>query len=611
MAFDPTKDSWGFGEAPVGDASVLAPDPDKPTGTLSPQRPASESGDFIGDLKARHDKVSGALAGEYGKYTQATSVLDQMEQGRIERDRGRMEQAFNMESAAANDPALNHPWNADKERSERIKGPLENFGSVGTIFALAASAFTRTPMTSALTAAGAAMTAMHQADEEGYKSAYEAWKANSDLAVKRFNIERNLYEDANKLVSTDLNLWRQKRASIAAQFDDKKRLIMLEEGMDAEVLKADEAFTKAGEQAIDYQKKFEDINLEKDIWQQKFAEWKQAHPPADPNNLTPQEHLEQYKAKNQFMLDAKHQVAQSKSVARTGSNPNQQQYDLIRQKYEGDPEAESKIADEYAAFVRNQKVTGGAGGGNRTGTPSDDNTKVDADIKAEHPDWSSSQVIEERNRRIKESKESKRPSVQVENAKTLADVKADVKNEHPDWTSGKVDAEANRRVAESKQVISGNRADDLRGQIGRIDRANELIDRVEGLMKSHKMITGLGGQVSRKGEIIGNVLGGSNSTAYNELKSDLAILKDWWERLENNALTQGRPLSAAEKRVGDIIPGMSMGDTVQHTADQLLRVKKIFTEMRAEDEGRLSGNAPTASKPAAKPSWRDQAIPVP
>jgi hypothetical protein len=605
MAFDPTTDSWAPGEPPVGNASALPPDPDKPTGSLSPQRPT----DFLGDLQARHDKVSGALAGEYGKYTEATSVLDQMEQQRVERDRGRMDQAFNLESAAANDPALNHPWNADKERSERIRGPLENFGSVGVIFALAASAFTRTPMTSALTAAGAAMTAMRQSDEEGYKTAYEAWKANSDLAIKRFNIERNLYEDANKLVSTDLGLWRQKRASIAAQFDDRKRQIMLDNGMDAEVLKADEAFTKAGEQAIDYQKKFEDINLEKDIWQSKFAEWKQAHPPADPNNLTPQEHLEQYKAKNQFMLEAKHQVAQSKSVARTGSNPNQQQYDLIRQKYEGDPDAETKIADEYAQFIRNQKVTGGAGGGTHPGTPSDDNQKMDADIKAEHPDWSASQIIEERNKRIKASKDSTRPSAQSENAKTLADVKADVKKEHPDWTAGQVDTEANKRVAQSKAVISGNRADDLRGQIGRIDRANEVIDRVEALMKTHKMITGLGGTISRRGEVIGNVLGGSNSTAYNEFKSDLAILKDWWERLENNALTQGRPLSAAEKRVGDIIPGLSIGDTVQHTADQLNRVKKIFTEMRAENEGRLKGEAPSAAPPAAKPSWRTLAIP--
>lgn len=576
------------------------------TGSLSPQRPT----DFVGDLQARHDKVSGALAGEYGSYTHATSILDQTEQQRVERDRGRMDQAFGMESAAASDPALNHPWNSDKERSERIKGPLENFGSVGTIFALAASAFTRTPMTSALNAAGAAMTAMHQSDEEGYKTAYEAWKANSDLAIKRFNIERNLYEDANKLVSTDLGLWRQKRAALAAQFDDRKRQIMLDAGMDAEVLKADEAFITAGEKSIDFQKKFEDINLEKDIWQSKFAEWKQAHPPADPNKLTPQENLEQLKAKSQFMLEAKHEVAQSRSTSR-GLTPDQQLYDMISQKYEGDPDKAQKVADEYAAAIRNRRVAGGAGGGAKPGTPSDDNQKMDADIKAEHPDWSSSQIIEERNKRIKASKDSARPSAQSENAKTLADIKADVKSEHPDWTAGKVDAEANKRVAQSKAVISGNRADDLRGQIGRIDRANEVIDRVEGLMKTHKMITGLGGTISRRSEVIGNVLGGSNSTAYNEFKSDLAILKDWWERLENNALTQGRPLSAAEKRVGDIIPGLSIGDTVQHTADQLNRVKKIFTEMRAEDEGRIKGEAPSAAPAAKVPSWRNQAIPVP
>lgn len=602
MAFDPTTDSWAPGEPPVGNASALAPDPDKPTGSLSPQRPT----DFVGDLQARHDKVSGALASEYGKYTEGTSVLDQMEQQRVERDRSRMDQAFSMESAAANDPALTHPWNSDKERSERIKGPLENFGSVGTIFALAASAFTRTPMTSALNAAGAAMTAMHQSDEEGYKSAYEAWKANSDLAIKRFNIERNLYEDANKLVSTDLGLWRQKRAALAAQFDDRKRQIMLASGMDAEVLKADDAQIKAAEGVVDLKNKMEDIKLTNDIWQQKFQEWKEAHPPADPNNLTPQEHLEQYKAKNQFMLDAKHQVAQSKSTTR-GLTPDQQLYDMISQKYEGDPDKAQKVADEYAAAIRNRKVVGGAGGGAKPGTPSDERAARYNDVKKAHPDWSDSQIWDEVDRAGASAKGQ--PSMQKENAKTFAANLDDVKKAHPDWPEGKQRDEANRLTNQSKQVPSGNRIDDLKGQLGRIDRANEVIDRVENLMKTHKMITGLGGQISRRGETIGNVVGASNSTAYKEFETEINLLKSWWERLSNNALTQGRPLSAEHQRTDKEIPGLGIGDSVQHTADTLLRIKKVLTEMRAEDEGRIKGEAPSAAPAAAKPSWRTMAIP--
>lgn len=583
------------------------------TGSLSPQRPT----DFLGDLQARHDKVSGALAGEYGSYTHATSILDQTEQQRVERDRGRMDQAFGMESAAASDPALNHPWQADKERSERIRGPLENFGSVGTIFALAASAFTRTPMTSALNAAGAAMTAMHQSDEEGYKTAYEAWKANSDLAIKRFNIERNLYEDANKLVSTDLGLWRQKRSMIAAQFDDRKRQIMLDAGMDAEVLKADEAQIKAAEGVVDLKSKMEDVELTRNIAQEKMQEWSAAHPMPDVSSLPPQEQekekgryaLEQFKAKNQFMLDAKHQVAQSKSTAR-GLTPDQQLYDMISQKYEGDPDKAQKVADEYAAAIRNRKVAGGAGGGAKPGTPSDERAARYNDVKKAYPDWSDSQIWDEVDRAGASAKGQ--PSMQKENAKTFVANLDDVKKAHPDWPEGKQRDEANRLTNQSKQVPSGNRIDELKGQLGRIDRATEVIDRVESLMKSKKMITGLGGQISRRGETIGNVIGASNSTAYKEFETEITQLKSWWERLSNNALTQGRPLSAEHQRTDKEIPGLGIGDSVQHTAETLLRIKKVLAEMRAEDAGRIEGEAPRAAPSAAKvPSWRNQAIPVP
>lgn len=415
-------------------------------------------------------------------------------------------------------------------------------------------------MNSALNAAGAAMTAMHQNDELAYKSAYQAWKDNTELVQKRFNMERAVYDDATKLASTDLATATHKLAIGAAQFNDQKIAIMAEHGMIPEIFQTLEARANAMDKMVKYQKDFEDLNLVNDIWQQKFQQWQQEHPRADKNNPTPQEHLAEYAAKNQFMLEAKKQVTQAGSPARAGLNPNQQQYELIRQKYAGDPDAEGNIADEYAAFVRNQK-----GGG-----------------------------------------ASARPSMQAENAKSLEDVKVDLKNEHPDWTAGKIDKEANRQIAQSKAVPSGNRIDDLKGQLGRLDRANEVIDRVESLMKTHKMITGLGGKVSRGGEIIGNVTGGSNSTAYNEFKSDIRLLQEWWERLENNALSQGRPLSAAEKRVGDIIPGLNMGDTVQHTADQLNRIKKIFTEMRQENAGRIGGDnapAPSASPPSGKAPW--------
>src|SRR5262249_17378840 len=62
-------------------------------------------------------------------------------EGRVAQDRQRMDAAYRREAASLDDPALK-PWNADKERAERIQGPMEKFGSVANIFAMVASAFT-------------------------------------------------------------------------------------------------------------------------------------------------------------------------------------------------------------------------------------------------------------------------------------------------------------------------------------------------------------------------------------------------------------------------------------------------------------------------------------
>lgn len=233
---------------------------------------------------------------------------------RMQENRGRMDQALQAETASANDPALTHPWNADRERADRIKGPLENFGSLGTIFALAASAFTRTPMTSALNAGAAAMTAMKDGDELGYKSAYQAWKDNTDLVQKRFNMERAVYDDATKLASTDLATARSKLQIAAAQFEDTKILTMLENGMDPQVFQTLEARTNSFDKWVKSKKDFEDLNLTSDIAKDKFAQWKSENPPPPPDAPKEQQlsyGLQMRVAEHKTLLDAKKQVYES------------------------------------------------------------------------------------------------------------------------------------------------------------------------------------------------------------------------------------------------------------------------------------------------------------
>ena len=101
-----------------------------------------------------------------------------------------------------------------------VQDPMKNFGSLASIFALAASAFTKTPMVSSINALAAVNDAVKKKDWEGYKSAYDAWKANTDIALKRHDILHQEYEDAMKLMPTDIAAAQAKIQAIAAQYGD-------------------------------------------------------------------------------------------------------------------------------------------------------------------------------------------------------------------------------------------------------------------------------------------------------------------------------------------------------------------------------------------------------
>ena len=424
--------TWAPGEPPVGNAD-----------TTSAIRSPS---DFMGDIDARASRASADIAKAADRKLGEDSYLRQTYGRQFEEDRDRMRRAFEVESKTADDPALTHPWNADKERAERIKGPLENFGSVGMIFALAASAFTKTPMTSALNAGAAAMNAMREGDELAYKSAYQAWKDNTELVKKRFDMERAVYDDANKLATTDLNAWRNQMEIAASQFGDEKLKIMAQNGMIPEVFQTMEARANSIQKAVKAVDDQTTFNLTSDLAKDKFAQWKEAHPPPAqdaPQNEQLKYGLESRVAEHQALLDAKRQVAQSKSTVRGGLNPDQEfaqrwwaenpkgtaeefgvafgQYkqgqkapstkalspdqQFAQKWWEEHPDGTAEqFGEAFATMKRNEKIgAGGAGGGARPGSINADRTAMDAQIRQEHPDWNDSQVIEERNRRLKNS----------------------------------------------------------------------------------------------------------------------------------------------------------------------------------------------------------------
>ena len=144
----------------------------------------------------------------------------------------RAEHAFNAEALGPDDlPA----WDADKELKKRSTSPMEAFGSFASVATIAAAAFTRMPLTNSLNASAAAMTAIHKNDTEAYNRAFDAFKENSNLFLKRHALMHQEFEDANKLIDMNMTEWRTQTDMIAQKYGDQKTLAYVNAGMDEKV----------------------------------------------------------------------------------------------------------------------------------------------------------------------------------------------------------------------------------------------------------------------------------------------------------------------------------------------------------------------------------------
>jgi hypothetical protein len=321
-------------------------------GAFAPNLSPSPQSDFMSDIDVRGARVQSDLVGPAKEAREYQSWAGQQLRDNTTQDIRRQEDAWSRERARADDPAL-RPWNADTERAARTRGPMEQFGSIGMIFAMAASAFTRTPMTSALNAGAAAMTAIQQGDEKAYESAYKAWKDNSDLALRRFDMEHRLYEDANQLLTSDMNLWKTKTLQIAAQFDDQKKIAMLQNGMDPEVLKAQEAAAESAIRVRKAQQGFQEFEDQRTMIKEGIQALRQVHKDWKDDNKGP----EQMAAEAQVYARA---VRASKGLE--SREPTGIQEFTSRWWAEHPDGTAEEFSDAFGKFMQGQKLPAAASG---------------------------------------------------------------------------------------------------------------------------------------------------------------------------------------------------------------------------------------------------------
>lgn len=151
----------------------------------------------------------------------------------IAQDRARMVKAFDAMGVEAEKL---QPWDADAQREKFRTDPIASFGSIGSVFAMIASAFTHQPMTNALNASAAAMMAIKDGNEAEYEKAFRAFKENNDLVVKRHGMMNQAYHNAATLMDKDIAAGKIALLENATRFGDQNLAVMLNNGMDKEAL---------------------------------------------------------------------------------------------------------------------------------------------------------------------------------------------------------------------------------------------------------------------------------------------------------------------------------------------------------------------------------------
>src|SRR5277367_2310674 len=112
-----------------------APDTSTDLGTLTGGAPPSTASAITDLTKLKKDQIA-----------EETAVMGKQDKT-LDRDQARMEAAFKAEGVG---PEELKPWDADKEHRRFEADPLQGIGSVGSLFAVLASAFTKAPATNAI-----------------------------------------------------------------------------------------------------------------------------------------------------------------------------------------------------------------------------------------------------------------------------------------------------------------------------------------------------------------------------------------------------------------------------------------------------------------------------
>jgi hypothetical protein len=102
-----------------------------------------------------------------------------------------------------------------------VNDPLQGFASAAGVFAMLASALTHTPAINAMNGMASAINATKANDWKAYEEGYKQWKENTDLALKKHQMQAEDMKLALETMQTDLSLGKAKLDAANAVYDDR------------------------------------------------------------------------------------------------------------------------------------------------------------------------------------------------------------------------------------------------------------------------------------------------------------------------------------------------------------------------------------------------------
>ncbi len=181
------------------------------------------------------------------------------------------------------------------------------------------------------------------------------------------------------------------------------------------------------------------------------------------------------------------------------------------------------------------------------------------------------------------------------------------KQQNPDATATDVAhyrAQQERELKKEATPITANRADDIQFSIDRIDSAEHIMDKIEGLLVKHNAISGLGGRITRGFETTAEVFG-SNESDRKEFFRLVETLKLMGPRVLLDS--KGRPLGAEADRIDAIIAGTNLGDLKPNTLRAYKELRDILEFKKKDMRKRLGSTReePEKKEPPGGSWWKD------